>query len=585
MAQTDSFSLFDGSTLVELLCLRAAEQPDRWAYTFLQSGEIEEARWTYADLDRRARAIGAALQQHGAAGERVLLVYPPGLEYVAGFMGCLYAGAVAVPVYPPDPLRLDRTLPRLAAIMQDAQPIAALTLSPVLMIAQSLFAQSPELQHAQWIATDALGDETGGRWREPGITRESLAFLQYTSGSTATPKGVMLTHGNLLHNSRLIHHAFGHTTESCGVIWLPPYHDMGLIGGILQPLYGGFPVVLMSPLDFLQKPFRWLQALSKYRATTSGGPNFAYDLCARKVTPHQRESLDLSSWQVAFNGAEPVRAETLEQFTAMFAPCGFKRAAFYPCYGLAEATLIVSGGAHNAPPVSLTVRGDALEDHQVIGASMDEPGAWTLVGCGGALLDQEIAIVSTETLTRCAPDQVGEIWVRGPSVAQGYWHRPEETQQTFQAHLVDTGQGPFLRTGDLGFVRDGELFVTGRLKDMIIIEGRNLYPQDIEAAVEASHPAFRPGCCAAFAVDVANKERLVVVAEVDHRRSSAQCPALTPQDIVKAARRAISERHDVMTHDLVLLKSGSIPKTSSGKLQRYACRAGYLAGSLEAWTG
>jgi acyl-CoA synthetase (AMP-forming)/AMP-acid ligase II len=585
MAQLDRFSPFDRSTLVEVLRLQAAKQPDRWAFTFLHSGEVEEARWTYADLDRRARTIGAALQQHGAAGERVLLVYPPGLEYVAGFMGCLYAGAIAVPVYPPDPLRLDRTLPRLAAIMQDARPSTALTLSPFLMIAQSLFTRSPELQCAQWIATDALRDETAGQWREPGVTCESLALLQYTSGSTATPKGVMLTHGNLLHNSRIIYHAFDHTAESRGVIWLPPYHDMGLTGGILQPLYGGFPVVLMSPLDFLQKPFRWLQAISKYRATTSGGPNFAYDLCVRKVTLKQREPLDLSCWQVAFNGSEPVRAETLERFAAMFAPCGFKRAAFYPCYGLAEATLIVSGGAHDALPVSLTVRGDALEAHQVINASAGEPGARTLVGCGSTLLDQEITAVSTKTLTRCAPDQVGEIWVRGPSVAQGYWRRPTETQQTFQAHLAEIGQGLFLRTGDLGFMKDGELFVTGRLKDMIIIEGRNLYPQDIEAAVEASHPAFRPGCCAAFAVDVASKERLVVVAEVDHRRSSAQGTALTPQEMIKAARRAISEQHEVMTHDLVLLQSGSIPKTSSGKLQRHACRAGYLAGSLEPWTG
>jgi acyl-CoA synthetase (AMP-forming)/AMP-acid ligase II len=406
----------------------------------------------------------------------------------------------------------------------------------------------------------------------------------------------MITHGNLLHNSRLIYQACKHTADSCVVSWLPPYHDMGLIGTILNPIYGGFPVILMSPLDFLQRPVRWLQAISRYRATTSGGPNFAYDLCARKVTPEQRATLDLSSWSVAFNGAEPIRSDTLDRFVAAFAPCGFRRRSFFPCYGLAEATLIVSGASNTALPVVQAVQADALAHGRAMLADPQDPGAQPMVGCGRILGQQRVVIVDPETSIPCCPGEVGEIWVCGPSVGAGYWNRPDETEATFEAYLAPLRQGPYLRTGDLGFIAHGELFVAGRRKDLIIVDGRNHYPQDIELTVEQSHAALRPGCCAAFAVNGSSSERVVVAVEVDQRfRPAPEAgpvthdqdgdgrPSLDSQEVIKVIRQAVGQSHDLRVDSVALLKSGSIPKTSSGKIQRRACRAGFLAGTLDRW--
>jgi amino acid adenylation domain-containing protein len=567
---------WNNCSLVEVLRWRATNQSDHQGYTFLVDGETEEVHLTYTELDCRARAIGTELQRLHISGERALLLYPPGLEYIAAFFGCLYAGVVAVPAYPPDPARLDRTLPRLQAIVDDARPAVALTTSQILPLAELLAAQAPSLQAVHWIATDTIASDQAAAWHAPLIDQDTLAFIQYTSGSTAAPKGVVLTHGNLLHNSALIHQGFKHTSASQGVIWLPPYHDMGLIGGIIQPLYGGFPVTLMSPIAFLQKPLRWLQAISRTRATTSGGPNFAYDLCVRKITPQQQAGLDLSSWTVAFNGAEPIRQATLERFAATFAPCGFRSTAFYPCYGLAEATLIVTGGDAAAPAVARTLQGPMLERNQAVAADTAQPNSRTLVGCGQSLPAHTIVIVDPHTLSRCAPDQIGEIWVAGPSVAQGYWGRPDETAHTFAARLAQSDDGPFLRTGDLGFMQDAELFVTGRLKDLIIIRGRNHYPQDIELTVEQSHPALRPGCSAVFMIDGADEERLVVVCEIDQPSQPADAEA-----IAQVIRRAVAEQHDLQVYAVALLKSRQLPKTSSGKIQRYACREAFLADRLE----
>lgn len=571
----------EASTLVDILRWRALHQPDWLAYTFLEDGETEEVHVTYADLDRQARAIGAWLQGLGTYGERALLLYPPGLEFIAGFFGCLYAGVVAVPVYPPYPARLDRTLPRFRAIANDAQPVAILTSSTLLSIAERMWEQALDLQALRWLATDTIDSNLAEQWQQPVLDSTSLVFFQYTSGSTAAPRGVMLTHGNLLHNSALIQHCCEHTAESRGVIWLPPYHDLGLIGGILQPFYASFPVTLMSPVAFLQRPLRWLQAISRTRGTTSGGPPFAYDLCVRKITPEQRATLDLSSWDVAFIGAEPVRYETLERFAATFAHCGFRREAFYPCYGLAEATVLASGGLKAAPPVVFTAQSTALERDCVITSPGGADGTQKLVGCGQRLGDQKIIIVHPETLTRCSPDEVGEIWIAGPSVAQGYWNRPEDTERIFRAYLADTGEGPFLRTGDLGFLKDGELFVTGRLKDLIIIAGHNHYPQDIELTVERSHPSVRPGCCAAFSVDIAGEERLVIVAEVERRYQPKQDQSPDVEVVARAIRRAVAESHELRVYAVLPLKPGSIPKTSSGKIQRHICRTSFLTGSLD----
>ncbi len=573
LAYENGFNVDSVDTLVDILHSRALYQPDKKAFTFLLNGETEETTLTYLELDLQARAIATSLQNLGASGERALLIYPPGLEFIAAFFGCLYAGVVAVPAYPP---RRNQSLSRLQSIVADAGATIALTTKTTLSNVERQFTQSPTLQALHWLATDNIASDLAQAWLQPAISSDTLAFLQYTSGSTGTPKGVMVSHGNLLYNEQMLQRAFEHTEKTIYVSWLPLFHDMGLIGNMLQSLYLGRPCILMSPVAFLQRPLRWLQAISRYKATTSGAPNFAYELCVSKITNEQRETLDLSSWDIAFNGAEPVRAETLERFATAFEPYGFRREAFYPCYGMAETTLIVSGGLKAALPVLKTVQGNALEQNHVVSASGENDAVRTLVGCGQTLLEQQIVIAHLNTLTRCQPNEVGEIWVSGNNVAQGYWNRPEETQTTFRAYLADTGEGPFLRTGDLGFVQDGELFVTGRLKDLIIIRGRNHYPQDIELTVEQSHPVVQQGCTATFSVEFNGQERLVVACEVE--RTSRR--NLDVDEVVGAIRKAVSEQHDLEVYGVLLLKTGTIPKTSSGKIQRHACKAGFLAESL-----
>ncbi len=565
-------SFFGPSNLVDLLRHRASHQAHDRAITYLVDGENEEIFLSYDALDRRSRAVAAKLQAMHLVGERALLLYPAGLDFITAFLGCLYAGVVAVPAYPP---RRNRSLSRIQAIADDAEAKIALTTFPVWERVQGVLDQTPDLQKLAWLCTDQLPEGIEDQWQVPDVHGDTIAFLQYTSGSTGTPKGVVLTHANLMHNSAQISYAFEHTRSGSGVFWLPSYHDMGLIGGILQPLYIGQPNVLLSPMSFLQKPYRWLKAISRHRCTISGGPNFAYDLCVQKITPEQRDTLDLSSWRLAFNGAEPVRAETLDKFTRMFEPVGFRREAFYPCYGMAEATLIISGGFKAALPVVRTFDAEALERHQVVDAVADEEGARELVGSGGKLLDQRIVIADPDEMTTLPPDQVGEIWVSGPSVAQGYWRRPEETERTFRAYLRDTGEGPFLRTGDLGFIKDGELFVTGRVKDLLIIRGLNHYPQDIELTVSKSHPRLRADNGAAFAVEIDGTERLVIVQEIERRQNRDL------EGVYDAIRREVSAEHELAVEAIALIKAGSIPKTSSGKIQRHACREAYLNGGLE----
>ncbi len=564
-------SFFGPPNLVELVRRRAAHQPDATAFTFLIDGEQQRADMSYQELDRQARGIAAWLQSLGLRGERALLLYPPGLEFIAAFFGCLYADVVAVPVYPP---RRNRSLERIQAIADDADARVALTTDVVLRRVEPLIDDTPHLKELEWLATCHVPEQMEQRWEMPDIGTDTLAFLQYTSGSTGTPKGVMLTHGNLLHNSALIAHVFEHTRSGVGVFWLPSYHDMGLIGGIIQPLFVGRPNILMSPMAFLQKPFRWLSAITRFGGTTSGGPNFAYELCVRKITPEQRAQLDLSTWQVAFNGAEPIREETIERFVEMFGPCGFRREAFFPCFGLAEATLIVSGGYAKKAPVIEWFSSSQLAKGRAEPASKNRAGSRALVGCGECLPDQRIVIADPEKLTECPEGQVGEVWVQGPSVAVGYWRQPEATEATFGAYLKDSGEGPFLRTGDLGFLYHGELFITGRIKDVIILRGVNLYPQDIELTVQNSHPWLRADSGAAFSVDDDGKQRLVVVQELERRVKGDF------RSVIQAIRRAVSREHELALDAVVLVKAGSIPKTSSGKIQRHACRESFLSGTL-----
>ncbi|ELS00507.1 amino acid adenylation enzyme/thioester reductase family protein [Xenococcus sp. PCC 7305] len=558
-------------TVVELLNYQARQQPNANAFTFLEDGESLEITITYQELTRRSQQIAIALKHLGLQDERALLLYPAGLDYLVAFFGCLSAGVIAVPAYPPQNAR---KTPRIQAIATDSSAEIALTTEKLLPKMQSLLGKNKDLK---WLATDNLGLEIEENWQPENLNKNTIAFLQYTSGSTGTPKGVMVSHGNLLHNAEMTYRWMGHSPESKFISWLPIYHDMGLIGGILQPLYGGFPCILMSPTSFLQNPYRWLKAISSYGGTTSGAPNFAYELCAKKITAKQKETLDLSSWQVAFNGAEPIRHETLELFAATFADCGFRQEAFYPCYGMAEATLLVSGGERETKYQSKSVDKLALAEDRIVEVSGKE-NSKVLVSCGRSIPGQEIVIVNPETETVCESNSVGEIWVSGDSIANGYWNRVEETKKIFHAKTQrrkeeregreeDLQKESFLRTGDLGFLdRNGELFITGRLKDLIIIRGRNLYPQDIELTAEQSHADLRLASNAAFTVEINQEERLVVVQELEFRAK----PNL--ELVINNICQAITEAHEIEVYGVVLIKPGTILKTSSGKIQRRATR-------------
>ncbi|MEG4215636.1 amino acid adenylation domain-containing protein [Microcoleus sp. Pol14C6] len=562
------------TNLVELLKNRALHQPEQ-KYTFLLDGKTETASLTYRELDAIARSHAVRLQTLGVTGERALLLFPPGLDYLAAFFGCLYAKVIAVPLYPP---KLKRNLAKISAIAKDAGATVAIAPARHLENLEQLCEQAPDLKAMRWLSAEALSDD-GEKWQQPPIHSDSVAYLQYTSGSTSTPKGVMVSHANVLYNIEYIHRGFDHDAESVAVTWLPHFHDMGLIDGLLKPLYLGIPSYFMPPAAFIQNPMCWLEAISRYKATHSGGPNFAYDLCASKISKmlgDGEKMLDLSSWRVAYNGAEPIHKETLERFTQTFEPCGFQADAFCPAYGMAETTLKIATVRSGTTPTFLPVDAGALENNHIVEVAEGDRGARTLVGCGFPEFGTKVAIVNPESLMQCQPQEVGEIWVAGETVARGYWNRPEETEKTFQAYLSDTSEGPFLRTGDLGFLRDRELFVTGRLKDLIIIRGRNLYPQDIERTAERSHPSLRQGAIAAFSVEVAGEEQLVIVQELQSRKAPDNA-----EEIISAIRSSIAQEYEVQIYGVVLIKPGSIPKTTSGKIQRRAACADFIADNLE----
>jgi len=562
------------ASLVDLLQHRAAEMAEKRAFSFLRGHDGGAVELTYAGLDRRARAIAQHLRTLAQPGDRALLLFPPGIDFVPAFFGCLYAGIVAVPVAPPGRNRM--TSP-IEAVYDACSPALILSTADHCQQAPEAYSKLSKLLSRPWVAIDTLPDAAADDWSRPTLTPDDTAFLQYTSGSTSQPKGVMLSHGNLLANAEMIRKAFGNSTDSSAVFWLPLYHDMGLIGGVIQPVYCGGSCTLLAPAAFLQRPALWLETISKERATVSGGPDFAFDLCARKVSPEERQALDLSCWNVAFMGAERIRAQTLERFVKAFEPCGFRREALFPCYGLAEATLMVSGGPQHAVPQVIHVDAEALALNRVREAASDDEASRSLVACGEGLADQHIVIVDPQTHEPVADDEVGEIWVDGPSVARGYFQRPDATEAAFGARVAGSGAGPFLRTGDLGFLREGQLFVTGRVKDLIIIRGRNFYPEDIEHSVERAFEAFRPGFCAAFSVEIEDREHLVVVQEIEPR-----CRQLDRDAAVQAIRSAIARRHELEIHAIVLAKAGTIPKTSSGKTRRSACRERFLTGQLEA---
>lgn len=573
----------EAATLFDVLSWRAAHQDRKLAYTFLSEGDGESRDLSYDELHQRARCVAAHLQALGIGRARALLLYPPGLEFVTAFFGCLCAGTIAVPVRPPHPARLQRELPALTAIAKDADARVVLMPSSMRRTAEGFVNRCPDLGALRWVTTDDVDENLAAAWEPPGVAVTDTAFIQYTSGSTATPRGVVVSHRSLMHNLAAIERLFGHSSRSVGVIWLPPYHDMGLVGGLLQSAFIGSSVALMSPAAFLQRPLRWLQAITRFRATTSGGPNFAFELCLQRIAPEDRAELDLSSWDLAFVGAEPVRHTTLRRFAAYFEPCGFRLEAFYPCYGLAEATLIVSGGVKSQPPLLKSIPTSAARASSASSASHDGSvvnGERVIVGCGRGLPDQQIVVVDPVTCTRCPNGQNGEIWIAGPSVADGYWNRPMETAEAFGARLADTGEGPFLRTGDLGCLDGDELFVTGRLKDLIIIDGSNHYPQDLESTVESCHPAVEPHGSAAFAVSVGGVEHAIVVAELARAYMRDVRASSEWRDLVVAIRSAVSTYHGLRLREVVLVRTRTIPKNGAGKIQRFLCRSGYLSNSL-----
>jgi amino acid adenylation domain-containing protein len=554
--------------LVELLRLRARSSPEKLAYIFL-NGKLEEAeQLTYNELDSRARTIAAQLQRRGPSGERVLLLYRPGLAFIEAFFGALYAGWIAVPAYPPAG---NRNISKIQTIVEDASPRVVLTNSQLLNQIKTWFDASGK--NIEVLASDAFATTSQEKWALPVLSGVELALLQYTSGSISTPKGVMVSHKNLLHNEETIRIAFSQSSSSVTVSWLPVYHDMGLIGGVLQPLYTGSRCILMSPLTFLQSPRAWLETISRYRATTSGGPNFAYDLCSRRITESECPGLDLASWSVAFNGSEPIHAKTIERFSEKFAFIGFRREAFYSCYGLAEATLFVTGGSVADAPVVEKVSAASLQKNRARKPKNDDD-AIELVSSGRPRGDH-VVIVKPRTRKVCSPGEIGEIWIHGNGVAQGYWMQQKSTKAMFRARLAnDPNAGPYLRTGDLGFFQDGELFITGRSKELVIIRGRNYYPHDLELTAEETEPELKAHSTAAFAVTRDDQELLVIVSEMS-RPGKAQFT-----EIADAIRRAISETHEITVSEVVLVGPGGVPKTSSGKIRRLACRDAYIKNAL-----
>ena len=563
------------SNIVEILQRRAISQGDDTAYIFLKDSEHQEIRLTYQELDYQAKAIAIELQQYVAPGSRALLVYPysAALEFITAFFGCLYGGVVAVPCHPPKN--------RLTTVEMQTRIESAG--AEVILTNSSLFGKL-KTQLSKWgneslycLNTDKISQHKADYEFISKINQDDLAFLQYTSGSTGEPKGVMITHGCLMQNQEMLKQAFGHTKDLVGVGWLPLFHDMGLIGNVLQPIYVGAFCVMMSPVSFVQKPIRWLEAISKYRATTSGAPNFAYDLLCDRVTPEQMVQLDLSSWDLAFCGAEPVQTSTMERFSRKFADCGFKSSVFYPCYGMAEATLMITGGDKEKSPAVKYLDQMALSQNRVVITEQPQPGTKTLVSAGYPWLDGKIAIIDPDSLRECQPDQIGEICYSGSSVGQGYWQLPEKTQQTFQASL---NGAQYLRTGDLGFVNDGELYITGRLHDVLVFWGLNHYPQHIEQTIEQCHPALKANCGAAFSVEVGGKARLVIVQEIErtHRKS------LVMDEVVEAIRWQVFQQHFIDIYGIVLLLPGKMPKTSSGKVRRSACKAKFLDDNLDVYS-
>jgi len=562
-------------SLSDLFEFRCGRNPQALAYAFVRDTLDIESQLTYGELDRRVRSLTGHLARRVRPGTRVLLLYPAGLDVVCAFWACICAGLVPVPAPAPDPVRRKHSLPRLRAIIEDAHVALVLATSSIEIVSAEL-SIAKDGRQIEWMATDQPYDCTDAdAARLPRSNESSLAYLQYTSGSTAAPRGVIISHGNVLSHCKALSLAGGVSDRSRSLCWLPYFHDYGLLHGIIAPFYAGIPAYLMSPITFLRRPLRWLEAVSRFSITHSGGPNFSYESCLRAARQQPEWQVDLSAWTVASCGAEPVHPDTIDRFVEAFGPKGFRRTSFAPAYGLAEATLVATMKRIGAEPRFLTVVTEALADSIVRELSASERGTRTLVGCGEPLEDTRILIVNPTTQIACRANEVGEVWLAGAGIATGYWGRPEESDATFKATLAGSGEGPYLRTGDLGFIHGRELFLTGRLKDLIIVRGRNYYPHDLEWTAEQAHPGLRRGCGAAFSVESETGERVILVYEIEKKLSESEM-----SEMMSGIRRALADEYELEVYNVVLIKSGTISRTSSGKIQRHGCRADFESGQL-----
>ena len=560
-------------TYTEVIKKRTSDKPDHILFRFLSDGINEDESFTYKQLEDRAKAVASSIQRHGQKNDSILLLFQPGLPYIASLYACLYSGMVAIPAYPP---RRNRGIERIYTIIEDSNAKICLVSKQVYNDIQRNFSDDDKLSRLKWIIYDDINNAEKDKFIENVILPEDIALIQYTSGSTGNPKGVIISQLNLLYNSEYIRKTFNHNENLIGVNWLPIFHDMGLIGTILQPAYVGGENNLIPPVTILKNPLTWLKAIEKYKGNTVGGPNFIYDYCIQKISNKDCKSLDLSSVNVFFCGAEPIRKSTLKSFAKKFSISKVKEEMLYPCYGMAETTLIVSGGVYNEKPKYLTIDSKALSENKVVISKASGENSTDLVSSGKTWLETKVIIVNPQTLKKAGNNEVGEIWISGPTVAKGYYGKPDESKLVFGAITSDTHEGPFLRTGDLGFFHENELYITGRLKDIIIIRGINYYPNDLEFLLQDNIPELKQNAGAVFSVTIGNNEKPVVVHELERTAMRN----VDHNEIINKIRKLITEEYEIEPHAIVLIKTGSIALTSSGKIQRQQTKLEYLNNKL-----
>ena len=571
------------TSLVERMQWLKTHRKNDIAIQFMADGETLDCALSYSDLDRCARCFAATLQRLDLSGERVVLMLPTGKDYVVALFGCLYAGCIAIPSFPPRP---NRSLKRVESILTDATPAAIIVQEEVLGNKNLCELLNHHKQSTQLLTTTAMTNDNAERWLDPCVRQEAIAMLQYTSGSTSSPKGVMVSHGNLLNNCQMLIQALKPSRKTQGLSWLPLFHDMGLIGGVIMPLSVGFPMIIMNFESFLIRPLRWLNAISKHRVNWSVAPSFAYSHCVRKISEEQRKHLDLSCWEMAMVGAEPVRYTTLNDFCREFQYCGFNPSTFYPAYGLAEASLFVTGGAQDIAPTLYQKNERRGQEDAVLNASVCSDASNTLVSCGWSWGSECVLIVNSNTATICNEGDTGEIWITGPNVAKGYWKKSEITQSVFHARVTGDSR-QFLRTGDFGFQIGRDIYITGRLKNMMVVAGRNVHLEDVEHTVCNSHTDLYAGACAAFSIEEGEDELLVLMVELDRQclagtsnNTNSMAASSFFNDIRAGITRSVVIQHELNVHKLFLVKAGEISRTSSGKIQHHECRNRYLAGGL-----